>query len=96
MTCMRLSRLAGSLHLYAGLFLSPFVVLFAVSVFVLITLPSQPSVPSSAVRRKRSTFPQGSNRSKDGPESSDSGRCWTASASKAKLDSSDSSPRLGS
>jgi len=33
------------LHLYAGLFISPFVVLFIVSVFVLVHPPSAPSTP---------------------------------------------------
>ncbi|MCA2967799.1 MAG: hypothetical protein INH43_04725, partial [Acidobacteriaceae bacterium] len=35
-----------NLHLYAGLFLSPFVLLFAVSVFYLVHVP--PSTPAPA------------------------------------------------
>jgi hypothetical protein len=45
----RFYRLTRDLHLYAGLFISPFVVVFAVSVFALVH-PSGSATPDSATR----------------------------------------------
>jgi hypothetical protein len=45
----RFYRLTRDLHLYAGLFISPFVVVFAISVFALVP-PSSSASPNSATR----------------------------------------------
>jgi len=47
MFSMRVSRLVSSLHLYAGLFLAPFVILFAVSVFLVNHFPVRPQLAES-------------------------------------------------
>jgi len=44
---LRGSRLVSSLHLYAGMFLAPFVTLFAVSVFVVNHFPVRPQLAES-------------------------------------------------